>query len=66
MKGDRPLATSWPMVKKLWQEATMEQLGPSGGTFSVKSASFQVGEHSDLGQVACISEPYFFLWYKRV
>lgn len=60
MKGDRSLATSWPIVKKLWQEATMEQLGPSRGTFSVKSASFQVGEDGDLGQAACLSESHFF------
>ncbi|XP_032978428.1 folylpolyglutamate synthase, mitochondrial isoform X4 [Rhinolophus ferrumequinum] len=41
MKGDRSLATSWPVAKKLWREATMERPGPSGGNCSAKSASFQ-------------------------
>ncbi|XP_019492373.1 PREDICTED: folylpolyglutamate synthase, mitochondrial isoform X3 [Hipposideros armiger] len=41
MKGDRSLATSWPVAKKLWREATMLQPGPSRGTFSATSASFQ-------------------------
>lgn len=61
MKGDRSLAASWPVAKKLWREATVDRLDPSGGSFSAKSASFQVGEHS--GQVACLSKPQFFLWY---
>ncbi|XP_054582737.1 folylpolyglutamate synthase, mitochondrial isoform X2 [Eptesicus fuscus] len=41
MKGARSLATSWPVAEKLGCEATMEQLSPSGGPFSAKSASFQ-------------------------
>lgn len=47
MRGARPLATCWPVAEKLWWEAAMEEPGLSGCPLSAKTASFQVGEHSD-------------------
>ena len=59
MRGARPLATYWPVAEKLWWEAAMEEPGLSGCPLSAKTASFQVGEHSDLGQAAFFPKATF-------
>lgn len=59
MRGARPLATCWPVAEKLWWEAAMEEPGLSGCPLSAKTASFQVGEHSDLGQVTFFPKATF-------
>ena len=59
MRGARSLATCWPVAEKLWWEAAMEEPGLTGRPLSAKTASFQVGEHGDLGQAAFFSKATF-------